>query len=511
MPSPLYPRVRVTRVQEQWLYPKTSQGLLRLCPPAYPCYFIPTMRFLFKPPFSVTAFFSALLSCGLLSGVAYAQTTLEYRQFVPKLAVAPPPALVAPPGVSLSSTSVSFGSTALHTSSTRQVVLTNQGGRALLFGAAPSVYGASAFSAGATSCGQTLEAGASCSSEVVFSPTSEGVFEGNLVFVSNTAGSPHQVSLSGTGANPVSLLAASLPAAVQGLSFQYDFKPLLAVANEPSVAHSLASWTLVGALPAGLSFNPSTAVLSGVPTETVANVQLHLSVTYRANSTQQAYRLTVVPPVGLALTGGHRAWADGSLAASCNDYRHPRVGYVYSGAADSGIYRIQPAGQAALDVWCDMTTDGGGWTLIVRAQAGSNAHANAAAVGALTSPSQATAAKLSDAVINAIPKTMYRMRNSGGTTSVYFDTSDVFSATRQVANRASVTWENPVWRGPFYDPHHRGLNTWQQGAGAFAGAATITGVYTGSSSGDGCRLGIGITGGTAGWCGAGDSGTVWLK
>ena len=67
--------------------------------------------------------------------------------------------------------------------------------------------------------------------------------------------------------------------------------------------------------------------------------------------------------------GTYRAWSDGSLAATCDDYRHPLDPADYQGATGDGVYRLDAdgvGGAGPFDAWCDMNTAGGGWTRIVR-------------------------------------------------------------------------------------------------------------------------------------------------
>lgn len=64
---------------------------------------------------------------------------------------------------------------------------------------------------------------------------------------------------------------------------------------------------------------------------------------------------------------GTRMYNDNLLATSCNEYKNtPKKGYSYDGDIGSGIYRISPNGTNIIDVYCDMTNSGGGWTKIVQ-------------------------------------------------------------------------------------------------------------------------------------------------
>jgi hypothetical protein len=109
-----------------------------------------------------------------------------------------------------------------------------------------------------------------------------------------------------------------------------------------------------------------------------------------------------VPPIEVPLTSSATATvllgdASSSPAASCRAVLHARP------TAATGTYWVDPDGAGAAfaptAVHCDMVTDGGGWTLVARIRGDSFAHTSTDAVETVTSPTQATAAKLSDAFV----------------------------------------------------------------------------------------------------------------
>jgi hypothetical protein len=103
------------------------------------------------------------------------------------------------PQVSLAPSSLTFVSQVIGTSSAAQNVTLSDTGTATLNISGISVVGDFSES---NNCGLGVAATFSCQIAVVFAPSATGTRTGTLTIVDNAAGSPHTVSLTGTGASP---------------------------------------------------------------------------------------------------------------------------------------------------------------------------------------------------------------------------------------------------------------------------------------------------------------------
>ena len=140
------------------------------------------------------------------------------------------------PGLSLSPTSLSFPDQLVGTSSTAQsFTLTNLGTPALSL---CSITTSGDFSQ-TNNCGTSLAAGASCDISVSFLPTVQGTRSGEVTISSSAVGSPHGVSLSSTGINPLPALSSLSPSqtTVGGPGFT------LTVDGSNFVSNSVVRWS----------------------------------------------------------------------------------------------------------------------------------------------------------------------------------------------------------------------------------------------------------------------------
>lgn len=119
------------------------------------------------------------------------------------------------PAVGLSATSLSFGTIAPGgTTPPQEVTVTNTGDANLIVGTV-TIGGSAEFGKTVDGCsGATVAPAGTCTVSVVFSPASPGSKTGSLSIPSNAAGSPHAVSLAGTGAAPTTAGIAVSPSSL---------------------------------------------------------------------------------------------------------------------------------------------------------------------------------------------------------------------------------------------------------------------------------------------------------
>lgn len=115
------------------------------------------------------------------------------------------------PSVGLNPPSLVFSPQVVGTPSAAQVVTLTNTGNAVLTITSVAVSGGGASSFGQTNtCGSTLSAGAQCTISVKSTPASVGPLGASLIITGNAAGSPHAVTLSGTGVKaPVAGLSST--------------------------------------------------------------------------------------------------------------------------------------------------------------------------------------------------------------------------------------------------------------------------------------------------------------
>jgi hypothetical protein len=207
-----------------------------------------------------------------------------------------------------------------------------------------------------------------------------------------------------------------------------------------------------------------------------------------------------VPAGSIVANGSSRNWSDGTSASSCNAYLNGdgNPQHTYQGATGSGTYRIKLG--VPTDVYCDMVTDGGGWTLVMTGVAGS-VTGWSTATGALnvsTIATQSTTAKLADSDIQALTVNAIRLTSPGPTVKRFVKPSCKYGHTTIPFNTpCGTTYSDLQWNGAMTTNDNRGV-----GFGIGDTSLTTSGLYfeTNDSRGFGWFVGTntGVNGQFAG-------------
>lgn len=259
-------------------------------------------------------------------------------------------AAVPVPAVALAPASLAFGNqTDGVTSPARSITLSNTGTAALSIS---SITATSGFAV-THNCGASLAAAANCTLSVTFTPAGLGAASGSVSVVSNAAGSPHAVSLSGTGvvASPVlawlpSTTTVAFGDLTVGASATTQTVSLL---NQGPGAVTLSGFTLAGVQAADFSVSGGTCAVSGSLAQG-ASCTLTLAfgpgaVGARSATLQVASTGTNPPDVALTGNGTAPAQPGATLSPSALSFSA-----VTGAAADAQTLTLQSTGNAVLNV-----------------------------------------------------------------------------------------------------------------------------------------------------------------
>lgn len=233
--------------------------------------------------------------------------------------------------------------------------------------------------------------------------------------------------------------------------YSFDLRALVSLEGPEGTDPANVTWSVFsGTLPASLVLSGN--AISGTPTEvsTPATVKLRAEYAfgYQSVGVMQGY-VFEVPVVGVRDFGAYRAWADGTFAQSCEEYIRPvDANHAYTGATGDGVYRISPAG-TLLNVYCDQSSDSGGWTLLGNQVRTSLFSSTTNDIGDVNSASLDATWRFGDVKVQSVPATTaYRLQSVSPSTQAAVDTlyfsSDCTISYKDTWNQAKLSNSMPT-------------------------------------------------------------------
>jgi len=339
---------------------------------------------------------------------------------------------VAAPQASVSPSSLAFGSATVGSSTSAQTVtLSNTGSAALDI----SAIGATGPFTATNACGSTLAAGTSCTISVVFTPAGAGAASGSLSVTSNASGSPHGVSLGGTGVlAETGILQWSDASAMDFGSVTVGDDAAtqsLTLANNGSGTATLTAFTLGGSNAADFRIDGSSSCTAGQALAAGAQCTLVVGFTPSAAGTRSATLAlsagNASTPDAIALGGVGTAAGAPALGLSAESLAFVAPA---SGSAAAQMLTLSNTGTAELHLSA-LTVGSSRFTLDASGTGGCGAAPITLAAGASCTLSIAWAGTAADA----------------SETTVLAITGDMLPATAEVALSGQGSADEPANEG----------------------------------------------------------------
>jgi hypothetical protein len=305
-------------------------------------------------------------------------------------------------------------------------------------------------------------------------------------------------------------------------SYMLDLKPLLSVTGDSGYQVSAVTWALTnGALPAGLTLDPTTGVISGTPTRAATGSNTFgVTATYRNKSGQGMYSLNVaMAPAkprwgvstldlgsaslsGTANTATATLYNDGGLAGNWTALNNLGSGVT---ANASGCASVAPGASCTVTFTFKPTTIG------------------SVSLTGITPTSSASRAVNTLAITAAgVQRILALSPAVGGKSTWNLDVDGPLrlaaAGTYTVVPQTSMTFSAKLWGagggGGSYDaaPYYSGLG----GGGGYVGgtyqaAKSVTLTFNVGGAGGAGTSGGGVGGGAGGWNGGGRGGNAGLQ